>query len=203
MIRALATALACASLCASLCAPAHAHPPQRSAAELMDVLMWGREPIGGPFALTGHDGQRRTDKDFRGRFLLVYFGFTHCSDVCPTDLQQIALALEQLGAAGAAVQPLFITLDPARDTPARLASYVRAFHPRLLGLTGSEAQVRQLADTFRLYWRKVPTSRGEYVIDHAAFTFLMDRGGRYVGFFPPGTRAERMLEVMRPVLQGR
>ena len=110
-------------------APARAEP-QRSAAELMDAVMWNREPIGGPFALVDHDGRPRTDADFRGKLLLVYFGFTYCPDVCPTDLQAIGLALDRLGAAGDSVQPLFITLDPERDTPQHLADYVPLFHPR-------------------------------------------------------------------------
>src|SRR5471032_1149238 len=87
-----------------------AQPAERSAAELMDAVMWNREPIGGPFALTDQNGARRTDADFRGKFMLVYFGFTYCPDVCPTDLQQMALAVDQLGTAGDAVQPIFITV---------------------------------------------------------------------------------------------
>jgi protein SCO1/2 len=181
-------------------ARAHEHSP-RSAAELMDVLMWNRESIGGPFELVDQQGRRRTDRDFRGRIVLVYFGFSRCTDVCPTDLQQIALALDKLGPEAAQVQPLFITLDPARDTPARLKSYLAAFDPRVVGLTGSEGAVHQVADAFRMYYRKVPTGPGEYTIDHAAFTFLLDRQGHYVGFFPPGTSAPRMLEILRPQLR--
>lgn len=185
-------------------AAAFAHePPQRSAAELMDVLMWNREPIGGPFALVDHRGARRTDRDFRGKFMLVYFGFTSCPDVCPTDLREIGLAMDKLGAAAAAIQPLFVTLDPQRDTPQRLAAYVAAFGPRLVGLTGTPDAIRQVADAYRVYFRKVPTAHGDYTIDHASFTFLMDRDGRYVGFFPPGTTSDRMIEIIRPQLQAR
>jgi protein SCO1/2 len=97
-----------------------AQKSDRSAAELMDAVMWNREPIGGPFALIDQDGKRRTDADFRGKVLLVYFGFTYCPDVCPTDLQEIGLAVDRLGPAGDAVQPIFITVDPARDTPEHL-----------------------------------------------------------------------------------
>ena len=89
----------------------------RTAGELMDAVMWGKEPIGGPFELTDHTGQRRTDADFRDKLMLVYFGFTFCPDVCPTDLLAMGLAVDQLGPAGEAVQPLFITVDPERDTP--------------------------------------------------------------------------------------
>jgi cytochrome oxidase Cu insertion factor (SCO1/SenC/PrrC family) len=102
----------------------------------MDVLMWNREPVDGPFTLIDHTGQRRTDTDFRGKLMLVYFGFTYCPDVRPTDLQEMSLAVEKLGAQGEAIQPLFITVDPERDTPEHLADYVSLFHPRLVALTG-------------------------------------------------------------------
>ena len=104
---------------------------ERSAAELMDAVMWGKEPIGGPFALIDHTGRPRTDADFRGKLLLIYFGFTYCSDACPTDLQAIATALDRLGPMGEAVQPLFVTVDPEKDTPEQLSAYVALFHPRL------------------------------------------------------------------------
>src|SRR5216683_738971 len=105
-------------------------PKERSATELMEALMWSREPVGGPFALIDHIGKPRTDADFRGKLLLVYFGFTYCPDICPADLQNIGLALDKLGPAGEAVQPLFITVDPERDTPAHIADYVTMFHSR-------------------------------------------------------------------------
>src|SRR5947209_17602610 len=119
-----------------------AQKSDRSAAELMDVVMWSREPIGGAFALTDQNGKRRTDADFRGKFMLVYFGFTYCPDVCPTDLQQMGLAVDRLGPAGDAVQPIFITLDPDRDTPEHLKDYMPLFHPRFVGLTGSAAAIK-------------------------------------------------------------
>jgi protein SCO1/2 len=177
-----------------------AQSSERSAAELMDAVMWNREPIGGPFALIDHTGRQRTDADFRGKLLLVYFGFTSCPDVCPTDLQAIALALEQLGDIGEAVQPLFITVDPERDTPEHLAEYVPLFHPRLIGLSGDQASIRQAARAYRVYYAKVPTSDGsDYTVDHSDFIYLMDRAGQYVGFFPPGTPPDRIAEVIRPL----
>lgn len=180
------------------CAAAVAHQPAtRSSAELMDILMWNREPVGGPFSLLDHRGVRRTDREFRGKLLLVYFGYTRCTDVCPTDLQQIALALRLLGPAASAVQPLFITLDPERDTQAHLATYVQAFDPRLIALRGTAEEVRHVAGEYRMYSRKVPVEGGDYVIDHAAATYVMGRDGRYIGFFPPGTAAGRMVEVLR------
>jgi cytochrome oxidase Cu insertion factor (SCO1/SenC/PrrC family) len=177
-------------------------PSERSAGELMDVLMWNREPVGGPFALIDHHGKRRTEADFSGKFLLIYFGFTYCPDVCPTDLQAIGLALDQLGQAGEAVQPLFITLDPERDTPPHLAEYVSLFHPRLIGLSGDATAIRTVARQYKVYYAKVPTRDGlGYTLDHSGYIYLMDRVGRYLGFFPPGTPAERMADVIRPQLE--
>jgi protein SCO2 len=187
-------------LCLGVTAAAAHQPQQRSQAELMDVLMWNREPIGGPFTLVDQHGKRRTDADFRGKLMLVYFGFTACADVCPTDLQQIGAAIQKLGVSGDAVQPLFITLDPATDTPKRLAAYVPSFHPRLLGLSGSAAAVDEAARAYRVYYKKVPGAKASEAVDHSAFIYLMDRDGKYLGFFPPGTPADRMVQVMRPYL---
>ena len=172
----------------------------RSAAELMDAVMWAREPIGGPFALIDHTGKPRTAADFQGKLLLVYFGFTYCPDVCPTDLQNIGLALDKLGAAGNAVQPLFITVDPERDTAAHLADYVPMFHPRLIGLTGHATAIQKAADAYRVYYTKVPLKDGDYTVDHSAFIYVMGREGQYLGFLPPGTTPERIAEALRPKL---
>jgi len=159
--------------------------------------MWNRGPIVGPFALTDHSGKLRTDEDFRGKLLLIYFGYSYCPDVCPTDLQQIGLAVDRLGAGAEAVQPLFITLDPGRDTAAHLADYVPLFHPRLIGLTGSAEQIRHVALAYKVYYTKYPPRSPDYVIDHSSFVYLVDEDGKYIGFFPPGTTADRMVEVMR------
>ena len=171
---------------------------ERSAAELMDVLMWNREPVGGPLALIDHTGQRRTEVDFRGKLMLVYFGFTYCPDVCPTDLQEMSIAVDKLGAQGEAVQPLFITVDPERDTPEHLADYVSLFHPRLVALTGEPSAIQRAARAYKVYYAKVPTSKGDYTVDHSGFVYLMGRDGEYLGFFPPGTSADRMVEIIRP-----
>ena len=170
---------------------------KRSAAELMDAVMWGTEPIGGPFSLLDHAGKHRTDTDFRGKLLLVYFGFTFCPDICPTDLQAMSSAIEQLDPAGNAVQPLFITLDTERDTPGHLAQYVPMFHPRLIGLTGDAAQISKAADAYKVYYAKV-VDGANLTIDHSAFIYLVDQKGRYLGFFPPGTSAEKMADALRP-----
>jgi protein SCO1/2 len=174
---------------------------ERSAAELMDVVMWGKEPIGGSFALVDHDGKPRTEADFRGKLLLVYFGFSYCSDVCPTDLQSIAAAVDKLGPSGEAVQPLFITIDPEKDTPEQLKSYVALFHPRLVGLTGDRKQLRKVASAYKVYVAKSePAKRADRNFDHSSVTYILDGGGNYLGFFPPGTAADRMVEFIRPKL---
>jgi cytochrome oxidase Cu insertion factor (SCO1/SenC/PrrC family) len=179
-----------------------ADAPTRSAAEVMDILMWNREPVGGPFELTDHTGRVRTERDFRGQLLLVYFGFTYCPDICPADLQAIGLALDRLGNEAARVQPLFVTVDPERDTAEHLAEYVKLFHPRLIGLTGSLDAIRKAADAYKVYFAKVPIGKeaNDYTVDHTAFIYLMDRDGNYLGFFPPGTSADRMVEIIRPRL---
>ncbi len=171
---------------------------QRSAAEVMDILMWNREPVGGPFALTDHNGVRRTEADFRGKLLVVYFGFTYCPDICPTDLQNIGLAIDRLGPASEAVQPLFITLDPERDTAEHLKDYVPMFHPRLIGLTGDAAAVRWAANAYKVYYARVPNQKGDdYTIDHTAFIYLIGGDGTYLGFLPPNTDADRLAATIR------
>lgn len=195
------TACIAAAILASLAAaPAHAQPaPTRSATELMDVLMWNREPVGGPFRLVDHMGKPRSDADFHGKLVLLYFGFTYCPDLCPTDLASMGVLVDKLGKAGESVQPLFVTLDPERDTAERLASYVTFFHPRLIGLTGDEASIAKAASAYKVYYAKVPTEHS-YTVDHSGYIYLLDRAGRYLGFFPPGTPPEQMADVIRPLL---
>ena len=173
-------------------------PDPERAAKWMDDLMWGRGHVGGPFELIDQTGRKRTDADFRGELLLIFFGYTTCPDICPTELMQIGLAIDKLGAVGADVQPLFISVDPERDTPEVLAQYVTNFHPRLIGLTGTPEQVRKVADSYKAYYAKYsPPDGAVYLIDHSGFTYLMGRSGEYLGFFPPGTSAERMAEIIR------
>jgi cytochrome oxidase Cu insertion factor (SCO1/SenC/PrrC family) len=165
---------------------------ERAAAQAMDDLMYGRGTIGGPFTLTDQTGQRRNDTEFRGKLLIVYFGYTYCPDICPTDLQQIGLAVQRLGKAGATVQPLFITIDPVRDTPEVLAQYVPSFHPSLLGLTGSPDEIAAVAREYKVVHTKYqPPNGGPYLIDHTGFIYIVDASGKYRGFFPPGTPERR------------
>ncbi|MEQ1516022.1 MAG: SCO family protein [Usitatibacteraceae bacterium] len=183
-------------------ATADVDPPRRSdAARLMNELMSGKVPVGAPFALTDQFGKRRSLAHFRGKIVLLYFGYTFCPDVCPTDLLQIANLIKSLGKEGDDIQPVFVTLDPKRDTQKLLRDYVAAFHPRFVALRGSEAEVRRVATSYKVFFEKVKGSRADnYLIDHAAFIFMLDREGKYVAFFPPGTSAERMKVMVRELL---
>jgi protein SCO1/2 len=182
-----------------LCATAPvAAEEQPSAEQLMDDLMWSRGAIGGPFTLTDHTGRARSDTEFRGKLMLIYFGYTFCPDICPTDLMTIAQAVDALGEAGAAIQPIFITIDPERDSVARLADYVSSFHQRLIGLTGTPADIRKVALAYKAFYAKKENGRGEdYTIDHTGVTYLVGREGQYLGFVPPQTTPERLAEVIR------
>ena len=171
------------------------------AARLMNDLMSGKAQVGGPFTLEDQYGKRRSLADFRGKFVLLYFGYTFCPDICPTDLAAMAQAIRTLDAAGHVLQPIFVTLDPERDTRELLRNYAAAFHPRFVALRGSEEEVRRVATAYKIYFEKVrPPGSSVYLIDHMAFVFLLDRDGRYVAFFPPGTTAERMAVMVCEVL---
>jgi cytochrome oxidase Cu insertion factor (SCO1/SenC/PrrC family) len=170
---------------------------QLSAAQMMDDLMYGRGSVGGPFTLTDQTGKQRSDTEFRGKLMIVYFGYTYCPDVCPTDLMAITQALDALGPAAENVRPIFITIDPERDTKV-LADYVSAFHHSLVGLTGSPEEIRKVANAYKAFYVKVQDERGgEYSIDHSGVIYLMGRNGEYLGFMPPQTNPDRLTEVLR------
>jgi protein SCO1/2 len=164
----------------------------------------GTVAIGGPFTLTDHTGKQVTDQDFRGRYMLVYFGYTFCPDVCPLGLQTIAQALDALPPElQDRIVPLFVTVDPARDTVQVVRDYVGLFHPRLVGLTGSEAEVGQMLKTYRVYARKADATAGDggYLVDHSTFTYLMDTEGQYLTHFGHGVTPEEMAERLKAALQ--
>jgi protein SCO1/2 len=169
---------------------------QPPAAQMMEDLMYGRGSVGGPFTLTDQTGRPRSDTEFRGKLMIVYFGYTYCPDVCPTDLMAITQALDALGPAAQGVQPVFITVDPERDTKV-LADYVSAFHHSFIGLTGSPEEIRTVANSYKAFYAKVPDERGGYSIDHAGVIYLMGRRGEYLGFMPPQTSPDRLTEVLR------
>jgi protein SCO1/2 len=145
----------------------------------------GKALVGGPFSLVDHTGRRVTDADFRGRYMLVYFGFTYCPDVCPSGLQVIAGALKKIGPKADRLTPLFISVDAERDTPVQMEEYVKSFDPRLIGLTGTAAEIDAVAKAYRVYYKKVPDEKSTagFTIDHTALMYLMDPNGSYVTHF--------------------
>ncbi len=142
----------------------------------------GGPTVGGPFTLVDSSGHTVTDRDFRGKYLLVYFGYTYCPDVCPTTLNAVAAALDKLGKQADRLQPLFITVDPRRDTPAVMQQYTAAFTPRLLGLTGTPAQIAAAAKEYHVYYAEHRTGPGpnDYSMDHSSILYLMGPDGHFI-----------------------
>ncbi len=136
--------------------------------------------IGGPFALISHDGRRVTDKDFAGRPFALFFGFANCPDICPTTLLELTNRMAELGPLAKDLRILFVTVDPDQDTPAFLKTYLSSFDPRIVGLTGSQSEIADVAKKYRALYQKVPTSTG-YTMNHEASVYLMDKAGKFVG----------------------
>lgn len=162
----------------------------------------GRVAIGGPFSLIDTTGQRRTEKDFAGKPMLVFFGFTNCPDVCPSGLQTLTVALDKLGDKANQLSTLFITVDPERDTPQSLSAYVKSFHPNIQGLTGSPDEIKAAIKTYRVYAVKVPDEKDptRYSIDHSSFFYLMNANGEYVKHFPHSTDANALADALAKAL---
>jgi protein SCO1/2 len=139
--------------------------------------------VGGPFKLTDQDGKPVSDLNFRGKPFLVFFGFTHCPDVCPTTLFEVSEVMRKLGPDADKTAALFITVDPERDTPDKLKEYLSSFDPHLRGATGNLDTVAAVAKAYRVYYKKVPTDKGDYTMDHTAIVYLMDKDGRFVAPF--------------------
>jgi protein SCO1/2 len=150
------------------------------------LFLTGSQPaaltVGGPFALIDGDGHKVTDQTWRGKYMLVYFGYTYCPDVCPTTLTNLADALDKLGGKADRVQPLFITVDPKRDTPAVVKQYAAAFGPRFIGLTGSDEQIAAAARAYRVYYAEHRTGPApdDYSMDHSSVLYLMGPDGRFI-----------------------
>lgn len=181
-------AIACLALAA--CGAPKAEPPLKGAA------------IGGPFALTDQNGKRVTDRDFDGKYRLVYFGYAYCPDVCPTDMAKLTTALKSLEASdpalAAKLAPIFITVDPERDTPAVLKQFAANFHPRLVALTGSPAEIDKTASAFKIYRRKQePGAGGGYLVDHSANIYIMDPRGAPLDFLSHDMKPDQMAATIR------
>ena len=166
------------------------------------TVITGRADVGGPFRLIDHTGKQVTDADFRGRYMLIYFGYSYCPDVCPTTLAVMAQALEKLGGKSQRIVPILITIDPERDTPKVLAEYVKAFGPSFVGLTGSEAAIKDAEKKYRVYAVKKPLdpskgSGGNYGVDHSSVLYLMGPDGRLVNFYDEAISPDDLAKDLR------
>ena len=173
------------------------------------LLVSGRTPttlapqaaaIGGPFQLVNEDGKVTTEQDFKGKPFLVFFGFTHCPDVCPTALFEVSEIFRKLGKEADRARAVFITVDPERDTPEKLKEYLSSFDPHLSALTGDPAAIAQVTKSYRVYSKKVPLDGGEYTMDHTAIVYLMDKEGRFVAPFNLKRKPEEAAAELRRYL---
>ena len=162
--------------------------------------------IGGAFTLTDQNGRIVTDRSYDGSYRLIYFGYTFCPDACPTELAVMARAVDELGASGNKVQPVFITVDPARDTVKQLAGYVPLFHPRLAGLTGTPEQIAQVAKDYKVYYARADADPkagpDTYLMNHTSFVYLMGPDGKFLTVFPAETDAEKMAAEIKKYMSG-
>lgn len=183
-----------------------ANAPPTAGEQARTAQQVARDIVTGEFSLIDHNGNAVTDGSYRGSWPLIFFGYTHCPDVCPTTLGAVALVMDALGEDAAKVQPLFITVDPERDTPEIMAAYVDAFHPRIVGLSGSLEQVAAAARSHRAYYARAPVEEGaeigetEYAMDHSAYLYLMDPQGVYADVFSPIDTADEIAAKIREFL---
>lgn len=158
--------------------------------------------IGGPFRLKTQKGALLSNEDLKGSPFAVFFGFTHCPEICPTTLYEMSEALKQMGPEAEKLRVLFITVDPERDTSEFLATYLQSFDPRIIGLTGSVEDIAKVGKAYRAYWEKVPTGDGDYTMNHTASIFLMDADGKFVGTISYGEAQEPRLAKLRRLVHG-
>lgn len=162
----------------------------------------GEVPIGGAFELVNTKGRTVREENFRGQWMLVFFGFTACPDVCPTTLATVTQTLNLLGDEGLKLAPIFITVDPARDTPKAMKKYLTHFHPRIIGLTGSAAQIEQAASAYKVYYAKAPGGDAtNYMMDHSAYLYLISPQGHYVRHFAHDANPQEVADAIRGYLQ--
>ena len=178
----------------ALLALAHRDTPRGVAGTLL------ASAIGGPFRLVDQNGNTVTDADLKGKWSLVYFGYTHCPDACPTALNDIAIALDQLGPKREAVRAVFITVDPERDTPEVLKDYVTSFDAAILALSGSPEEIARAAKAYRVYYAKHPEPGGDYSMDHSSVIYVMDPEGRFTASFTHQSTPEEIAERLKKLL---
>ena len=160
----------------------------------------GNAAIGGDFVLTDYNGNKFSSENLKGKLSLIYFGFTYCPDICPTTLQKLTNVLSVLDKYQIDVNPVFITIDPNRDKAALIKEYLGHFHPKFIGLTGSEEEVRKTANLFKVYYAKSQDpsyTGGNYMVDHSSFIYLMDKNGKYMKHFYFSTTPEEIVEYIR------
>jgi protein SCO1/2 len=153
--------------------------------------------LGGPFTLTAMDGRAVTDQTYRGEWVLIYFGYTSCPDACPTALNNMGIALDRLGGDAAAWQPVFITVDPKRDTREMLAEYLKSFDPHIVALTGTQEQVSRVVQEYHVYVLAHPESGGNYTVDHSSFYYLINPEGKLVRVIAGDVSGEELAERLR------
>jgi cytochrome oxidase Cu insertion factor (SCO1/SenC/PrrC family) len=159
--------------------------------------------VGGPFSLLNQDGKRVTEKDFLGKYMLVAFGYTYCPDICPGELQVISNAMDQLGPVADKIVPVFISVDPQRDTVKQMHEYVHNFHPTIVGLTGTPNEIKEAAKSYRVYYKKDDSSGGggsNYAIVHSTFIYLMNPSGEYVTHFNYGITSEELTAKLKQLV---
>jgi protein SCO1/2 len=168
----------------------------RGAVPSSTQLSTGKALIGGPFTLTNQNGQTVTEKDFLGKYMMVVFGYTFCPDICPTELGLMTEALNKLGEKAKQVTPVFITIDPKRDTVEQVKSYISSFHPSMVGLTGTEEQIKQAASAYRVYYAQADgeTQSDAYLMDHSTFIYLISPQGDYATHFGYGISPDELTQ---------
>lgn len=162
----------------------------------------GKALVGGPFELTNQDGKRVKSSDFAGKYMLVVFGYTYCPDICPSELQVVSAALDEIGPSADRIQPVFVTVDPTRDTPQVMKDYVANFHPGFVGLTGSEEDISAIAKAYRVYYRKAEQADPSipYLMDHTTLVYLMGPNGEYLTHFAYGTNVASLADGLRKAI---
>lgn len=171
----------------------------------------GTADIGGAFTLTNQQGEKVDSASFLGKPMLIYFGFTHCQAICPTDMQNFTHVLKSLGSDGDKISAVIVTIDPARDTPERLKEWLKNFDPRIVGLTGTEEEIKAVTEAYKAYAQKIDNldadareamglAEGDYVMDHSTFTYLMDKNGKYVTHFGHNTKPQDIITQIKKLL---
>lgn len=178
----------------------------RERAQTIEAISPGPAVVGGSFSLTDQHGKRVTEQNFRGKYMLIAFGYTYCPDICPGELQVIANAMDQLGAKADAVVPVFVSIDPERDTPKQMGDFVGNFHAKIVGLTGTVEEIKEAAKAYRVYYKKEASSTGAggsaYAMSHSTFIYLMSPTGEYVTHFVYGVTTEDMVAKLSKILGG-